>query len=59
MNKLTENFNNIFKGMANQTNWSRGYDDCMANKPPRESCEHYNQGYGVAYEFKEKQIART
>ena len=45
-------FSRIFKGPEKQTNWSKGYDDCIAGLAPQSPCEQYNQGYGAAYKMR-------
>ena len=53
-----EQLNEIFKGSADQSKWSAGFDDCVAGKENTSKCEFYNEGYSYAYELGEKVSVR-
>ena len=50
-------FENVFAGTADSSRWQYGFEDAIAGKKAQSEERNYLSGYGVGYEYSERQSA--
>lgn len=51
-------FKDVFSGVAESNRWQNGFEDAIAGKQPQSEDRNYINGYGVGYEYSERESGK-